>query len=346
MFPPCLSLNNQSTLSRALLRLSLELYMAEALSPDSRQFFETLTPLDNLAFIANREKFLLPENFAPAPLEIIWRTIDNDAAGIFCRGVTPSESGAKNDFVLCAASLGETRNGTGLAAGFIGSEKWHRHSDMQELFYSQIGLLRRFFDEFSHLKVLCSLLDGGSRFDYIIDQATSQVLAFRSPGRPLTAVSTLSQPDSLSDSLLTAILRKNPLPDDNSATPLPDNMQITRFQIAGFDYAAISLNNPLSSALSPDDAYYSRRELTHLMNNKLGALQSAVEQLQLRQGRPVSDADLKLIEIIEKVTGEMAEALSQFDSDNQSVPAGTADSYNLPRISTNYINRRIVLVNE
>ncbi len=346
MLPPCTFLNNPSTLSRALFRLSLELYLAEVLSPESRQFFETLTPLDNLSFIANREEFLLPENFAPAPLEIIWRTIDNDAAGIFCRGVTSGESGARNDFVLCAASLGQNHNGDKLAAGFIGSEKWHRHSEMQELFYAQIGMLRRYFEEFSHLKIIRSLLQEGSSYDYVLDQGSSQIIAYRCPGKSLTAVSAESPTSPISEDLLSSLLRQNHPTGEDLASPLPENMQITRFQIAGYDYAAVSLKTPLSLAVTPGGADNPRRELIHYMNNKLGALQSAVEQLRLRRDRAVSDADMKLMEIISKVSEEMAEALNRFDSESHPLPNSSAETVNSPRKFATHINRRIVLVND
>ncbi|SYZ72358.1 hypothetical protein TRIP_C20473 [Candidatus Zixiibacteriota bacterium] len=295
-----------------LFELICTVFSGESISDKNLSYLERLVTTNALLFLTDEKKFLYPTEFEPLPLETVQTMLLNDAAGIFCRRVYHHETGADTDYSLCAARLGQNKNGGDVTCGILYGDGWGDAEALRTEFYGLISQIRRFYGEFRDSRAVQNFLGEENHYRYVIDPATRKIIVRRAPVGQANKKIAAAWDKAVAEQFLSHIGDDK---FDFSRTFVFDrhlkNLGISKFQLLGFPYIYLSFE----SAESPQDEVGEYdcivRDFSHRMCNKLAAVQGAASQLMLDRKLPVDENEMTLLKIILRATEKMDDLLGK-----------------------------------
>jgi signal transduction histidine kinase len=299
---------------KSLFNLSCDIFHNEALTEQSKKFFSDIMPEHGFFFVVNEDRYLQPSGFNLVPASTIWETIKHDTAGIFCHRLEQSE--ASPDYLVCAAFLGHDINVSGVAAGFLYTDRQSRTGRVERQFYESLAGLKRFYADFISSVAIDTFNNENSLFRYIIAAQDNSIVARRLP-----ASATSNELAMLCDRIVSQNFLKQLSGGwlENRNDVILDSQikkyKISKFTLSNYEFALLTFE--LSSQKDDETAEYDTiiRNFSHKVRNQLGALQTAAEQLSTQKEQMVDEDDVSLTDIIQTATegvNRMVGRLHQF----------------------------------
>ncbi len=283
--------------STVLFRLALELYYGESLSDSSREFLDSMVPEPAIVLLIAGKRYLHPDNFETVPIRLVRDSVIENRAGIYRRRLHDDFPGTMQSPELCASLIGKNRQGEDVAAGILYPNGWNPSGINEDLLYCILSKLRSYYGEFISSSAVSKLTDPGNMYHYAVDSGNMNVIA---SAEPEIAAFRLKSPDGKPrlDEEVEALLQSNFETSDESFGLKLKNLQISNFSLQSYKYSLISFEPAEYEKHDRKEIEGLLSHFSHRLNNKLGALTTAADQLASELGETVDEDDVELADII------------------------------------------------
>nr|MBN2278710.1 hypothetical protein [candidate division Zixibacteria bacterium] len=315
--------DNQIPDHERLFSLAVDIYMGRSLSPEDIDAIERTTPPNSLFFLLAGNKYIHPEGVQLVSPEFIRQTISNDPSCLFYRQIAAGHGPSGSDGRVCAARLGRDRFGEEISAGVIIRQNWRQRDYDSEIFYQTIGLLRRFYDEFSASGAIQKFLDDNSSYRYAIRSDSRKIIK----SLPPTEADRQSDMELTVDRLNSLVLSELPnlgmIPDDKI---IPDNriknLDIKNCTILDTAFTLISVAMKIArmETHGPHDTLI--QGFSQTLSNRLEIIERAIGNLNNRPGISFNQEDLELMNRIHGAAEEIGRLARWIELYNGGTVAG------------------------
>jgi signal transduction histidine kinase len=305
---------SQSELTADLLfTISLDLYKGGMITDNAREIFDSLASPPAIFLAARGEEYIHPAVRYAIPIELLRETIAPQTAGIFCRKTGHNRLIGDRNAQICASIIGKDINGHEITAGVLYPSGMISHA-IEEEYYAVLSKFRRFYESFSKSRAVGDFLNNDGTRKFVVDTKSGKLIAdnrdryrFRNQNR---------SPESeyaVTEFIDLIINQKFRTDSDLALDPRLKNIKITRFNLDSYELALVSFNVKVTGSDTEIDFGKLISAFVHKANNKLGALQTAANQLMLEKGQIVDDDEITLANVIHKESEAMGKIVSRLE---------------------------------
>lgn len=281
------------------IRLAFELYYGKRLSRQNREYLDSLIGEPALILLAASGKYLHPVDFDSVPIDLIADSVIENRDGLYCRRLDSNRTDLQDSPELCASMIGRNRRGESIAAGVLLPRSIDRTGAFEDQCYSTLAQLRRYYREFLDTPAVKRILENDSSFRYIVDPDDMTVIDRFEPNNIAENACLIKEADKSVEKLLEQGL----VPGNSGGM---GKTSIGNFSINQWNYILIEFNPDLHSIAMPDDFESIWEPFAHRLNNKLSALQSASNQINVVSRELIDIDDITLTNIIKSESNYIA----------------------------------------
>jgi hypothetical protein len=317
--------------SHTLFNFSSDIYSGSAVSPAIISKIESLIYPGQMFYGANDGSFACPGEYRALLNGTVRSVVMNDSGAIFCKRIYHDDYSMEFLGSVFATHLGVNVQNADVMVGIInttcgGIDDIHRTS-----FLNLIGLIKRYYREFTEVRGIREYISNCSSIRYVIDPLQSRVVARRLPAR-FDSDMNLERLDrmvmaQILPGLMASSERIEPLTVGHDQFK---NFSISKCRVRDFDYVLISFYESSVKDANREVSGREARKLNDISDKKTVTCDSG-GRLTVRNVRPDTTSVLLSPEAAEPVDQQILHSISPFDS-YESQQSEDTGSVNLGRL--------------
>jgi len=299
-----------------MFRLAFNLYHRRPLDDSLHDYLDSLAGAPSIVLLTRGQEYLHPAEFNMLPAGMVRESIIENPTAVSQRRLETGYDVSAESPQLYATLLGTDCRGEELSLAILapGGKPEERQYDRN--LYPLMTRLADFFRELRNVKAIADFYTRPDTYNFIIDLDSRAPLIGSCPsGKETHDCSRNNFRRKVEDSLNKLFSRGFENLESDPFDKEFRNIEISRFRIQKHDYAMVAyhlMSSPVTAEMSPEPLL---QGFIHRLNNKLGAMQTAADQLLLEKGRTIDDDDIALTEIIRhqsQFIEKMVQRLNQY----------------------------------
>ncbi len=300
---------NESPDIKRLFNQAAVLYSNEPFSPKTKKDIQASLSHSGNCFILKGDEYIFPDYDFKLPPTLVRPTIVDDQASAFRRKI--DHDGHMKTLFTCY--IGRNRDGEDITAGMLCSDLLSQITGNEAAFYNYTGTLKRFYIEFTGSRTILNFLENKKSYLYAVNGETAQIIFRRIPEDIDLDSENIQADNQIVESILPRILHSQQAADELQLDNRLKNLELHKCTIYNANIILLSLTmvdyrHDRSFKFDPVITGFSQK-----IKDKIGAIRSAADVLNLQKDQPLDENNLALLENINSASKDLEKLVNRLD---------------------------------